>query len=391
ALYAMLVGVANKMQSALLAPTEVLAGQHFLTLQKFLADSGVRIELFTGKLKKAERDALLRDLESGDIHIAVGTQALLSQGVDFANLGLICVDEQHKLGVRQRAHLRDKGHSPHYLVMTATPIPRTLALSHLADFDVSVIDELPPGRQPIETKHLKPEHAHQAYKFIVRQAERGRQAYVVLPQIEEDGLTDAKSVKTHFEELQAGPLKELELAMLHGQMKTDEKAEVMRQFRAGDVDVLVATTVIEVGIDVPNATTMVIENSERFGLSQLHQLRGRVGRGDEQSYCLLISEAQGATAQQRIDAMVDTTDGFKLAEVDLQLRGPGDFFGTRQHGLPSLKVADLSAEMELLAQTREDALEMLEGDPRLIQPQHHALRDELLRRYGESLQLALVG
>ena len=391
ALYAMLTAVANKMQAAMLAPTEVLAAQHYITLSRFLDGSNVRVELLTGRQKKSERDALKRDLGDGEIHIAVGTQALLSEGVDFANLGLICVDEQHKLGVKQRAHLRDKGLSPHYLVMTATPIPRTLALSYLADFDVSTIDALPPGRQPIETKHLPQKQAGKAYEFVRRQAENGRQAYIVLPQIDDDGLSDAKSVKTHFEELQNGPLNGLRLEMLHGQMPTADKDAAMRRFRAGEADVLVATTVIEVGIDVANATTMVIENAERFGLSQLHQLRGRVGRGSEKSFCLLVSDAHTADAKQRIEAMVATTDGFALAEVDLQLRGPGDFFGTRQHGLPSLKVANLTEELDLLHEARDDALALLDADPLLHEPNHHTLREELLRRYGETLQLALVG
>lgn len=391
ALYAMLVGVANKLQSAMLAPTEVLATQHYLTLNRFLADSNVRIALFTGKLKKAERESFLRDLASGEIDIAVGTQALLGEGVDFANLGLIVVDEQHKLGVKQRAHLREKGLSPHYLVMTATPIPRTLALSYLADFDVSTIDTLPPGRQPIETKHLPQRQGEQAYRFVRKQVERGQQAYVVLPQIEEDGLTDAKGLKAHFDKLSKGSLSGLRLAMLHGQMKTGEKDAAMRAFRAGEVDVLIATTVIEVGIDVPNATTMVIENAERFGLSQLHQLRGRVGRGSEKSYAILVSDLSTPTAQQRIEAMVETTDGFRLAEVDLQLRGPGDFFGTRQHGLPAMKVANLTEELDLLHEAREDALALLDADPRLEAPPHRVLRDALLLRYGQTLQLALVG
>ena len=391
ALYAMLTAVANRMQAAMLAPTEVLAAQHFLTLSRFLDGSNVRVELLTGRRTKAERAKLLGELEEGHIHIAVGTQALLSEGVDFANLGLICVDEQHKLGVKQRAHLRDKGLSPHYLVMTATPIPRTLALSYLADFDVSTIDSLPPGRQPIETKHLPQKQAEKAYGFVRRQAETGRQSYVVLPQIDDDGLSDAKSVKTHFEQLSAGPLKGLRLEMLHGQMPTGDKDAAMARFRRGEADVLVATTVIEVGIDVPNATTMVIENAERFGLSQLHQLRGRVGRGSDKSYCLLVSDPNTPTAKERIEAMCETTDGFALAEVDLKLRGPGDFFGTRQHGLPSLKVANLTEELELLHEARDDALALLESDPRLDEPGHRILRDELFRRYGETLQLALVG
>ena len=391
ALYAMLVGVANKLQSAMLAPTEVLAAQHYITLSRFLEGSSVRVELLTGKQKKKEREAKLRALADGEIHIAVGTQALLSEGVDFANLGLIVVDEQHKLGVKQRAHLREKGLSPHYLVMTATPIPRTLALSYLADFDVSTMNELPPGRQPIETKHLPPQSAERAYDFVRRQVEKGQQAYIVLPQIDDDGMSEVKSVKTHFEELKNGPLAGVKLQMLHGQLSTDEKDAAMKAFRAGEADVLVATTVIEVGVDVPNATMMVIENAERFGLSQLHQLRGRVGRGSEKSYCLLISDVNTPGAKQRVEAMCKTNDGFELAEVDLELRGPGDFFGTRQHGLPSLRVANLSEEMELLQDAREDALELLAESPRLDRDDLRPLRDELFARYGDRLQLALVG
>ncbi|MEM7808867.1 MAG: helicase-related protein, partial [Planctomycetota bacterium] len=298
---------------------------------------------------------------------------------------------QHKLGVRQRGHLKDKGHAPHYLIMTATPIPRTLALSNFADFDVTTIDQLPPGRQPIETRHLEPRDAKKAYAFVRTQVERGRQAYVVLPQIGDGETSDAKSLQSHLEHLEKGPLAGLKLAPMHGRMKGPEREEAMRAFRAGEVDVLVATTVIEVGVDVPNATVMVIEEAGRFGLSQLHQLRGRVGRGGDKSFCVLIADLQTADARERIDAMVRTTDGFELAEVDLKLRGPGDFFGTRQHGLPPLKVANLTEEMDLLHDAREDALKLLASSPRLDRPDLAALHDELLRRYGQTLDLALVG
>ncbi len=394
ALYAMLLGVANGMQSVLLAPTEVLAAQHARTLSQFLDGSSVRVELLTGRLKKSEREAVRRDIASGDIHLAVGTQALLTDGTDFANLGLIVVDEQHKLGVRQRGHLKGKGHAPHYLVMTATPIPRTLALSNFADFDVTTIDALPPGRQPIETRHIMPRDSSRAYEFVRRQVEKGRQAYVVLPQIGDDGGVgggDTKSLKSHLEKLEKGPLKGLVLAPMHGRMKSAERDAAMTAFRGGGVDVLVATTVIEVGVDVPNATVMVIESAERFGLSQLHQLRGRVGRGGEQSYCLLVADPQTSDGRERIDAMCRTTDGFELAEVDLKLRGPGDFFGTRQHGLPPLKVANLSEEMDLLHDAREDALALLKISPNLDRPDLKFVRDELLKRFGETLELALVG
>src|SRR5262245_3762189 len=283
ALYAMLIAVANRMQAALLAPTEVLAEQHFLTLSTFLKGSNVTVELLTSRTKRQSRNKVQKRVAEGEVHIAVGTQALIQEDIEFANLGIVVADEQHKLGVRQRATLKSKGSAPHYLVMTATPIPRTLALSYFADFDVSVLDELPPGRQPIETKWLRANQVSHGYDFIRSQIQRGRQAYIVLPQIDDTGAEDSKSVLKEFERLSKGPLKGLRLAVLHGQMETDEKHDVMTKFRSHEIDVLVATTVIEVGIDVPNATVMMIDNADRFGLSQLHQLRGRVGRGSELS------------------------------------------------------------------------------------------------------------
>jgi ATP-dependent DNA helicase RecG len=321
----------------------------------------------------------------------VGTQALIQEDIEFANLGLVVVDEQHKLGVRQRAVLKRMGHLPHYLVMTATPIPRTLALSYFADFDLSIIDELPPGRQPIRTKWLKTKDVGKAYDFIRSEVGKGRQAYVVLPQIDDDGLEDTKSVKKEFDRLSGGPLKGLRLEMIHGQMGTEDKQQIMTSFRAAQTDVLVATTVIEVGIDVPNATVMLIDNADRFGLSQLHQLRGRVGRGAELSHCLLISDAPTDAAEERLRAMTRTSDGFEIAEMDLRMRGPGEFFGVRQHGLPQLKLADITKEIELLQTARSDALEMLERDPKLGAGEHRNLRDELVRRFGGTLALAQVG
>lgn len=391
ALYAMLVAIANRMQAAILAPTEVLAEQHFLTLSNLLRESSVRIELFSHRTKRQSREKLLRSLAAGEVHLAVGTQALIQEDIEFANLGLVVVDEQHKLGVRQRAVLKGKGYQPHYLVMTATPIPRSLALSYFADFDLSVIDELPPGRKPIRTRWIKTADAGQAHDFIWKECGKGRQAYVVLPQIDDAGLDDARSVKKEFDRLSAGPLKGLRLAMLHGQMKTDEKQQIMTAFRKHHTDVLIATTVIEVGIDVPNATVMVIDGADRFGLSQLHQLRGRVGRGAEVSHCLLIADATTESAEQRLRAMTRTTDGFEIAEMDLRLRGPGEFFGVRQHGLPPLKLADITKEIDMLQVAREDALHILEADPRLSQPQHRHLRDELRSRFGQTLDLAQVG
>jgi ATP-dependent DNA helicase RecG len=391
ALYAMLVAVANRMQAAILAPTEVLAEQHFLTLSNFLKDSSVRIELITGRTKRAGRSAAQRAVAEGKAHLAVGTQAMIQEDVEFANLGLVVVDEQHKLGVRQRANLTSKGTSPHYLVMTATPIPRTLALSYFADFDVTIIDQLPPGRQPIETKWLKANQAGHAYEFIRQQVSHGRQAYIVLPMIEDDGTGEAKSVIKESERLRSGPLSGLRLGMLHGQMSTDEKHAAMSAFRDRVVDVLVATTVIEVGIDVPNATVILIDNADRFGLSQLHQLRGRVGRSAERSYCLLLSDAPNETAEARLRSMTRTNDGFEIAETDLQLRGPGQFFGTRQHGLPEFKMADVTREIELLKIARDDAIKLLMDDPDLKNPVHRMLHAALQAQFGQTLPLAQIG
>ncbi|MDB5322852.1 MAG: recG [Phycisphaerales bacterium] len=391
ALYAMLTAVANKLQAALLAPTEVLAEQHYLTLSRLLGDSGVCVELYTSRTKRESKGSLMRALSDGKVHIAVGTQALIAQDVEFANLGLVVVDEQHKLGVRQRAVLKGKGLSPHYLVMTATPIPRTLALSYFADFDLSTIDHLPPGRQPIKTRWIPSKQAATAYEFVRGQIKAGRQAYLVLPQIDDTGLDDAKSVKTEFDKLSKGPLNGLRLAMLHGRMTTEEKHATMTAFRAGTVDVLIATTVIEVGIDVANATVMVIDNAEQFGLSQLHQLRGRVGRGSELSYCILIGDPQGDIARERLTVMTQSNNGFEIAERDLQLRGPGEFFGTRQHGLPEFKLADITQEMELLQQAKDDALALLGEDPHLRQPAHAKLRAALRAMFGDTLPLAQVG
>ena len=393
ALYAMLLAVANKMQAVLLAPTEVLAEQHFMTIGRLMAGSGVKVELYTGRTRRQTRGTIMTALADGRVHLAVGTQALLQEGVSFANLGLVVVDEQHKLGVQQRAVLKGKGFAPHYLVMTATPIPRTLALSYFADFEVSSIDTLPPGRQPIVTRRYRGNQAAKAWEFVRDQVGRGRQAYVVLPKIDDDGSGEggSASVTVEFDRLSRGPLAGLRLAMLHGQMPTEEKQAVMDGFRNCQTDVLVATTVIEVGVDVPNATVMVIGEAERFGLSQLHQLRGRVGRGEHESHCILMSDAVGEPAESRLKAMVETTDGFEIAEMDLALRGPGEFFGTRQHGLPAFKLADLSQEMELLQQAKDDAVGLLADDPKLAAPQHRQLRAALREHIGDDVGLAQVG
>ncbi len=391
AVYVMLMAVANRLQSAILAPTEVLAEQHFLTMSNLLKDTEVKVELFTARTRRQSKGKNLKGLTDGTVHIAVGTQALLQADIEFANLGLVVVDEQHKLGVQQRAVLKGKGLAPHYLVMTATPIPRTLALSYFADFEVSSINELPPGRQPIQTRLIRSNQAAKAYEFIRGQVASGRQSYIVLPKIDDDGTNESKSVLKEFEHLSQGPLKGLRLAVLHGQMSTEEKQAVMLAFRNRETDILVATTVIEVGIDVPNATVMLIGDAERFGLSQLHQLRGRVGRGSEVSHCLLLSDATTETAEARLGAMVDSNDGFHIAEMDLQLRGPGQFFGTRQHGLPEFKLTDLSKEMELLQQAKDDAIAILQEDPHLRREEHRHLREAMKSQIGDDLELAQIG
>jgi ATP-dependent DNA helicase RecG len=398
ALYAMLVAVANKMQAALLAPTEVLAEQHFLTLRTLLKNSSVTIDLVTSRTRKLERESLASRISEGQTNLAVGTQALLQEGVEFANLGVVIVDEQHRLGVRQRAALSSKGASPHYLVMTATPIPRTLALSYFADFDVSAIDELPPGRQPITTRWLRPSRATEAWQFIATEARAGRQAYIVLPKIDSDSddspydsPDDAKSVLGRLKTLASGPLKDLRLAPLHGQMSPDEKEKTMSDFRNKKIDALVATTVIEVGIDVPNATTIVIDGADRFGLAQLHQLRGRVGRGQHPSHCFLIADAATPGAEARLTTMLNTTSGFDIAEMDLKLRGPGEFFGTRQHGLPEFKLADLTSEFDLMQLAKQDAQEIADADPNLTEPNHNALKSALHAKFGQTLNVVKIG
>jgi ATP-dependent DNA helicase RecG len=391
AVYAMLSAAANKLQSALLAPTEVLAEQHYLTLSNLLEGSRLKVGLFTQRSRKRGREELQAELSAGEIHVAVGTQALLQEDVEFAQLGLVVVDEQHRLGVLQRATLRDKALCPHYLVMTATPIPRTLALSYFADFDVSTIDELPPGRRPIQSRWLPCSRAAEAYIFLRQQIARGRQAYIVLPQVEDDGVDGTKSVTRELDRLQRGPLSGLRLAALHGRMNTDEKLSVMTSFRAGRIDILIATTVIEVGIDVPNATVILIDQADRFGLAQLHQLRGRVGRGSEESHCILLSDARGTGAEPRLTAITQIQSGFEIAEMDLKLRGPGEFFGSRQHGLPEFKLADLSKELPLLVWAKDDALAILKDDPDLTEPVHRHLRAALVRQFGETLGLAQIG
>jgi ATP-dependent DNA helicase RecG len=388
---AVLTAIEAGYQTAFMAPTEILAEQHRLTLGGLLRPLGVDVALLTNAVKGKARADLLAAAASGEIGCVVGTHALVQEGVRFKKLGLVVVDEQHRFGVAQRATLRGKGESPDVLVMTATPIPRTLALTLYGDLDVSVIDELPPGRKPVVTV-ARPEGKRRAiYDFLREQVVAGRQVYVVCPLVEESEVTDLRAATEMAERLQQVVFPELRVGLLHGRMGGTDKERVMRELKEGGIQILVSTTVIEVGIDVPNASVMLIEHAERFGLSQLHQLRGRVGRGPWKSYCILLTGARSEDARRRITAMTATHDGFRIAEVDLTLRGPGDFFGTRQSGLPEFRVADLLRDAAVLEEARRDAIALVQRDPRLLEPEHRSLRLALLARWRGKLDLANVG
>lgn len=371
-------------QAAFMAPTELLADQHTATLSRLLAPFGVRVVQLKGGQKISERREALAALESGDAQVAVGTHALLGESVRFRALALAVTDEQHRFGVRQRAALSARAVRPHVLVMSATPIPRTLALIVYGDLDVSVIDELPPGRTPVETYSVGTDYHPRLWRFIEKLAAEGRQVYVVCPRIEEqeEGLPDLCSAETLWQELHDRVFPQLRVALLHGKMKNAEKEAVMADFSSGRIDVLVSTTVIEVGVDVPNATLMVIENAERFGLSQLHQLRGRVGRGSEKSYCVLVHGQTTEEGRERLKLMTKEHDGFKIAEADLRTRGPGDFFGERQHGLPELRIADLASSLDVLRDARAEAEALLKRDPEL--KKHTALQERIRTLFRET-------
>ena len=386
ALLSMLIALDNGFQAALMAPTEILAQQHFRTLSAMLKDMPVEVRLLTGSTKSAERKSLLTALKTGHIGILVGTHALLEETVQFERLGLVVIDEQHRFGVAQRARLwRKNTVPPHVLVMTATPIPRTLAMTLYGDLDVSVIDELPPGRKPVKTVH-RYDHARNAvFAFLEEEIAKGRQVYVVYPLIEGSEKLDLKDVTDGFESISRRfPLPTYAVSIVHGRMDQATKDYEMGRFKKGETDILVATTVIEVGVDVPNASVMVIENAERFGLSQLHQLRGRVGRGAEQSFCILMTgDKLGEDARTRLGTMVDTNDGFKIAEVDLRLRGPGDLMGTQQSGIPELHLADLVEDADLLQQARAAAQRLLDADPELRDPKHAPIAGTLAEQLRE--------
>ena len=378
--------VKNGRQAALMAPTELLAEQHYRGLAPLLEQLGLRCALLTGSTPAKTKRSVTAQLASGELDFAIGTHALISGGVAYANLGLVVTDQQHRFGVAQRTALAEKGEHPHTLVMSATPIPRTLALILYGDLDVSVIDQLPPGRKPIETYAVTSAYYPRLYAFIRKQVEAGRQVYIVCPMVSEnDDLPDERKAVTEYaQKLQSEIFPDLRVAYVHGKMKSREKDTVMSAFAAGETNILVSTTVIEVGVDVPNASLMVVENAERFGLSQLHQLRGRVGRGQHQSYCVLVSDNKNDETRQRLRAMTKTADGFKIAEEDLRLRGPGDFFGLRQHGLPGLRVADIGCDTRLLTEAQTAAEELLAHDPSLARHPDTAERVQKLFRQSEN-------
>ena len=403
---AMLLAAANGYQAALMAPTEILAEQHFNTICSLLSRAGIEsgdvravhkfssilpaplsIGVLTGGLKESAKQEIQERASAGEIDIIIGTHALIQKNVDFPNLGLCVVDEQHRFGVMQRSALRGKGTCPHVLVMSATPIPRTLALTLYGDLDLSVLDELPPGRIEIKTKFLSPEQRQKAYDFVRKQVAEERQAFIICPLIEESEAIETKAAITEYENLSLSVFPDLRLGLLHGRLNSAQKDEVMQRFRNGELDILVSTPVVEVGVDVPNATVMLIEGADRFGLAQLHQFRGRVGRGQHQSYCLLLADTPSAEAKERLSLLERIRNGFTLAEEDLRLRGPGEFFGTRQSGLPDLKMAKLS-DVELLELARKEAIRLFKADPYLKQPEHRLLAREVSRLWNSAGELS---
>jgi len=405
---ALLVAAANGCQGALMAPTEVLAEQHYANICDYLSQVGsqksssepgegtirrytrflsrpLTIALLIGSLRAADKENLHNRIRQGKVDIVMGTHALIQKGVEFKKLGLAVIDEQHRFGVLQRSALRQKGFNPHVLVMTATPIPRTMALTLYGDLDLSVIDELPPGRQVVKTKCLEPQDREKAYTFLHRQVSNGRQAFIICPLIEESDILEAKAATTEYERLSRDVFPDLRLGLLHGQMPGPEKEQVMRHFRSGELDILVSTSVVEVGIDVPRASVMIVEGAERFGLSQLHQFRGRVGRDKEQGYCLLIPEKLSPEARERLRLMERVHNGFALAEKDLELRGPGEFFGTHQSGLPDLKLAKLT-DLHSLELARREAMTLFQKDPDLKKAEHQPLRQQLSQAWSKEAE-----
>ena len=371
-------------QAALLAPTEILASQHAENLNRLLSPFGMRVALLTGGMKAAARRTTLAAIRADEADLIVGTHAILSEGVEFARLGLAVVDEQHRFGVRQRGLLAEKAANPHLLVMSATPIPRTLGLLMYGDLDISILDELPPGRKPVKTRCITGKKRADLYGFLDREIDSGRQVYIVCPAIEDAGGSGLNAVKSYYEDIAKAYLPDRRVGLMHGRLKPKEKAEVMDDFKSGRLDALVSTTVIEVGVDVPNATVMVIENAERYGLSALHQLRGRVGRGAAESWCFLVSDNASESVQKRLRFLCSTSDGFAVAPYDLETRGPGDFFGSRQHGLPTLQIADLMNDTRTLHAAQSEAVALLAEDPLLERPEHALLARQVEQMFDKA-------
>lgn len=383
----MLNAIDNGYQAAMMCPTEILAQQHYYTISKMTLNTGVEVTLLTGGQKKALREELLTKIKNGESNIIVGTHALIQEKVEFNKLGLIVIDEQHKFGVMQRAKLREKGDNPDTLIMTATPIPRTLSMTVYGNLDVSVIDELPSGRIPIKTALRNEKDKPKIFEFLREEIKKGRQVYIIYPLIDESEKLDLKAAETNYEILKTKIFPDLRVGMIHGRVLWYEKDEEMEKFKNKELDILVATTVIEVGIDIPNATIMVIEDAHRFGLSQLHQLRGRVGRGAEQSYCIMITDSNDEIVNRRLNIMCETSDGFKIAEEDMKLRGPGEFFGTRQSGVLTFSCTDLNTDGEILLKARDVAFKIIDDDPMLRKPEHKSIRDNFIKNYKDSLYL----
>ena len=380
------IAIKNGYQVAMMAPTEVLAKQHYNSFCEIFEALGIKTVLLTSAIKKKEKMQIIDDITSGETKMIIGTHAVIQDNVIFNKLGLVITDEQHRFGVRQREILSSKGNNPHVLVMTATPIPRTLALILYGDLDISIIDELPPGRQKIDTLCVPPSYHQRIYKFIRDEVGKGRQAYVICPAIEESEKLDVIAATTYAKELKDSIFSDLKVECIHGKMKADEKQKIMESFSAGEIDILVSTTVIEVGINVPNSTIMLIENAERFGLAQLHQLRGRVGRGSEKSYCILVTESKTNVTKQRMKVMKESNDGFVISEKDLKLRGPGEFFGTKQHGIPELKIANLYKDIDVLKDAQSAAEEIINNDFKLNMDEHSLLKKEIIKNInGENI------
>jgi ATP-dependent DNA helicase RecG len=395
AAHALLLTVQNGFQGVIMAPTEVLARQHFISLSELMMPLGVNVTLLVSGIDPRMRQEIYAQIKDGSVNVVVGTHAVIQEAVAFNKLGLAVVDEQHKFGVTQRSVLKEKGYNPHVLVMTATPIPRTLALTVYGDLDMSVIRELPKGRKPITTYWIEESKRQEVYCFVREEIEKGRQAYVVCPMIEECQGSRSKAqgpaaAVAMFEKLKKEVFANFEVGLLHGRMESKEKAKVMNDFKKRKIDVLVSTVVIEVGIDVPNASVMLVENADRFGLSQLHQLRGRIGRGEHESYCILLADPKTEEAKKRLAAIEDTLDGFRIAEADLEIRGPGEFFGTRQHGLPEIRFGDIIKDIDIMESAKREAFGIAEKDPHLSQEHHRLLKEGLAERFRDKFDLAKV-